>query len=269
MSGVEYLKPSRLKAGDTVAVSACSNRPLRDRSEDHDAAASRIPPGRQCSHDFAGAEGQQVTDSASEHCHGSAICACVGDEEDEVTAGIVPQLVPEASLEGLAVGDPRLGLDTGAPSHRLSSGDLGVPRAQIAVDRERHLGSPAKRRMESRPESLQKSQLRPIPNRIAGRIGAESEIEPDHGTRSSEVGDRHAIEFPLVQVARAGCATTPDAAAASRRLRPAPIRANRWSLATLRTASRARRRPRSAGRSRVPMVDECLGPPSFTADCHA
>lgn len=118
-----------------------------------------------------------------------------------MTAGIVPQLVPEASLEGLAVGDLRLGLDPGAPWRRLPSGDLGVPRAEIAVDRERHLGSPAERRMKSRPETLQKRQLRPIPNRISGRVGADRQVEPDDGAigryeRKVRILDLAPLELP-------------------------------------------------------------------------
>jgi hypothetical protein len=164
------------------AGSGCWSRLSRDRSEDDDAAGSRIASSRERRHDLARPEQWQMIDPATERRKGQAIGARVGNEEDDVSVGIVAQLQGEASLERLSIGDVRLGFDACSPSARPLAHDLRIPRPQVALDRQRHLGSPAERRVEAYPETFEERQLRPIPNRIAGRIGADREVEADHGT---------------------------------------------------------------------------------------
>ena len=128
-----------------------------------------------------------MLEPAPERCERLSVGARVRHKDNEVAMRIVALLEGEASLERLAIADVRLGLDPAAPSRRLPSGDLRVPGPQVTRDGQSHLGSPPERRMESRPELLQKSQLRPIPNRIPGRIGPNGEVETDdRAIRSNE-----------------------------------------------------------------------------------
>ena len=109
-------------------------------------------------------------------------------EEDEVTVRVVAELQAEAPFERLAVADPRLCLDPGAPPLWVAAAaaDLRVPRPEVTFDRERHLGSPAEPRMEPHSQSLEERELRPIPDRVPGRVCADHEIHPDHGAVGAE-----------------------------------------------------------------------------------
>jgi hypothetical protein len=116
-----------------------------------------------------------------------------------VTAGIVAELQGQAPLEGLAVRDPRLGFDSGAPALRLPAADLRVPRSKVARERKRHLRPPADAWMEPRPESLQKRELCPVPNRIASRVRTEAEIQPHDRAPSAHVGDGDPLKLAMFE----------------------------------------------------------------------
>jgi hypothetical protein len=104
-----------------------------------------------------------------------------------MTDWIVADLQLEASLQGLTVRDVRLGLDSDPPSLRRPAGHLPVPCPQVALDREWHLGPPAQRWVKSGPEPLEQGQLSPIADRIAGRIGADAEVQTnDRAVRRHE-----------------------------------------------------------------------------------
>jgi hypothetical protein len=115
-----------------------------------------------------------------------------------VTARIVAKLEGESPFERLAVGDLRLGLDPSSPPVRLRARDLGISGTEIALDRQRHLGSQAQGRVESRSEPLEQRQLRPIPDRIAGWIHSNRELQSDHGavgTKKVDARIRHLATF--------------------------------------------------------------------------
>ena len=103
-----------------------------------------------------------------------------------MTAGVVAELERQPTLEGLAVGDLRLGLDPSPPRRRLGADDLSIPRAQVTFDRQRHFRSPAQRWVEASAKAFKERELRPIPYRIPSRVRADREIQPDNSTIGSE-----------------------------------------------------------------------------------
>jgi hypothetical protein len=86
----------------------------------------------------------------------------------------VALLAGEAPLERLNVIDHRLGLDGQIPVRRA---DHRVPRAQVPLDGQRHLGAPSKAGVDSKPKPRDQALLPDIPDRIAGRIRAQTDVE--------------------------------------------------------------------------------------------
>ena len=68
--------------------------------------------------------------------------------------------------------------------------DESVPRTQVAGDRQRHFGSPAERAMDVLPEPAEERDVRAIADRLAGRIGARRDLQPDDRQEPAEPGDR-------------------------------------------------------------------------------
>jgi hypothetical protein len=134
-----------------------------------------------------------------------------------VTAGVVAELQRQPTFQGLAVCDPGFGLDSCSPPVRFGSADLRVPGSEISGDWQWHLSPPAQRWMEAPAKALEERQLRPIPNRIPNRVGADAQIEAHHRTKganelqgslvagaleSADLGVRHADrqgDFPLAE----------------------------------------------------------------------
>lgn len=96
-----------------------------------------------------------------------------------MTDWIVPYLQLEASLQGLAIRNVRFGLDSDPPSLRRPARHLRVPCPQVALDWQRHFRPPTQRWMKSGPEPLEQGQLSAVADRIAGRIGADAQVEPN------------------------------------------------------------------------------------------
>jgi hypothetical protein len=117
----------------------------------------------------------------------ATIAACVGDEEDRVIGPAVATLQRKPALRRLQIVKDGFRLDRKAPTR---SPDHGVPGAQVALDRERHLGRPVQARMEARPKSLEEPNLAGVPDRVAGRVGAQSDVQPD--------GCRHGRKCPHI-----------------------------------------------------------------------
>ena len=127
-----------------------------------------------------------------------------------MTTGVIAEFQGEAALEGLAIGDARLRLDSCAPRLRVTSADLRVPRPEVALERERYLGSPAERWMEPRPQSLEERQLCPIPDRIPGGVGADREVQPKDGAIRTEEAEIRILNVTALKstdprVRRADC----------------------------------------------------------------
>ena len=116
-----------------------------------------------------------------------------------MTAGIVPQLQGEFALEGLAVGDPRFGFDSGAPRSRLTTANLRVPGAQVALDREGNLGPPMDAWMEAIAQPLEQGELRAVADRVAARISLDDQIESNDGKPRSEVRERCTIDLAALE----------------------------------------------------------------------
>jgi hypothetical protein len=72
-----------------------------------------------------------------------------------MSVGVVAKLQSELSFEGLAVGDPRLGLDATAPWTRCGPADLGIPRPTVAIDRQTNLCAPSKAWVEDCAQSFE------------------------------------------------------------------------------------------------------------------
>lgn len=116
-----------------------------------------------------------------------------------MTVAVVAEFEGELALERLPVRDARLRLDAGAPRSRVATADLRVPGSEIAVDGERNLGPPAERRVESRPQSFEQSQLGSVPNRIASWVGADGQVEPDDSAPRAKLLDGEAIELTTLE----------------------------------------------------------------------
>jgi hypothetical protein len=167
-----------------------------------------------------------------------------------VTAGIVAEFQGKLSLKSLSVGDPHFGLHARAPRTWVSSSNLGVPGPQVAFERQRDFGMPAETRSDPRPEALEQRELGAIADRVTRGVGAERQVESQDGEPAPICGRLRRWTSPRSN--RHSCGyEAPDAAAQVRRLRPAAVRASRCSRPSRRRASCVRRRPRSAGRSRV------------------
>jgi len=96
-----------------------------------------------------------------------------------MTGRIVADLQLQASLQGLTVRNVRFGLDSDPPSLPGRARHLRVPCPQVALDRQRHFRPPTQRWMKSGPEPLEQGQLSAIADRIARRIRANAEVQPD------------------------------------------------------------------------------------------
>ncbi|HET9436132.1 MAG TPA: hypothetical protein VFO50_04685 [Candidatus Limnocylindrales bacterium] len=132
-------------------------------------------------------ERQQLAEPVAQRPDRGAVRARVGQEEDQVTVWVIAVLQGQATFERLAVADVCFRLDPSAPGLRPAPADLGIPRAEIAVRGERNLRAPAQVRMDAGPEPVEQRQLRPIPDRIPGRVRPQRAIQPDHGAiRSNE-----------------------------------------------------------------------------------
>jgi hypothetical protein len=53
--------------------------------------------------------------------------------------------------------------------------------------------------MEPVSEALQEPQLRPIPDRIASRVGTECQVQPDDCAPGSDIGDADAVQFATLE----------------------------------------------------------------------
>ncbi len=204
----------------------------------------------------------------------AAVRAGVRHQEDEVTDGIVSEFQGEPPLQGLAVGDPRLRLDPSPPAVRWRAADLRVPRPEVAIDREWHFRAPAERWVEPRAKPLEKRKLRPVADRIAGRIGADREVKADE-PRTTPPELRHRTCDPssprsnrpelAVRRARRGrdLAQTQARGDAGESVRRSPTRRTRSrqspSSAIGRAFARSHRRISVARPS----------PPAYLRDCHA
>ena len=119
---------------------------------------------------------------------GPPVPAGVGDEQDHVIGAAVPALPLESSLEGLKVVEHGLRLDVAAPA---APGDQRIPGAQVALDRDRHLGSPSQARVKTGAEPREQTLLPGVAHRVAGGVRPESHVEPDEGTERDVFADRH------------------------------------------------------------------------------
>ena len=168
-----------------------------------------------------------------------------------ILAAVAP-LQGEPPLERLEVVEHRLRLDGEAPA---VAPDHGVPGAEVAVDRQRHLGRQRRLGWSRAPKALEERAAGPRPgsDRRRDRRGAGDPARPRRRSRHDVRRSRARVELPTFDLARCvDVVDRPVAAPTARRLRPAPIRARRTSDATRsEVVPRHRRRPRSPGRSRV------------------
>jgi hypothetical protein len=116
-----------------------------------------------------------------------------------VTAGVVAEFQGELAFERLPICKARLCLDAGAPSRGRPGSDLCVPRTQIALDGERDLRVPAKRGVETPPQSLQQRELRSVADRVACRVRPNRQIKAHDGTPCPKLGERHAIQSAALE----------------------------------------------------------------------
>src|SRR4029079_7745026 len=179
----------------TPARSGCWSR----RSDDRDAAAERFTPGGQGAQNLPRASRQHPAQTGSEGRERRAVRSGVRHEENQVTIGVVAELQGELALERLAVGDARLRLDPCPPRPRVSTADLGVPGPEVLLDREGNFRSPTQGRMEADAKSLEQRELGAVPDRIAGRVGPDREVETEHRKPCADVLEHHPSERPVLE----------------------------------------------------------------------
>ena len=115
------------------------------------------------------------------------VVARAGQHQDDRIHAAVAQLQGEAPFECLEVGRSRLRLHADSPA---CATDESVPRTQVAGDRQRHFGSPADRAMDVLPQLAKESHVGAIADRLAGRIGARGDLQPDDRQEPAEPGER-------------------------------------------------------------------------------
>src|SRR4029450_10535923 len=68
--------------------------------------------------------------------------------------------------------------------------------------RERYFRPPPEARMESLTEPSKQRELRPIPDRIARRVGSKAKVEPDGGEPGAKGRNRNASDIALFDPAQ-------------------------------------------------------------------
>jgi hypothetical protein len=173
---------------------------------------SRVPSGR-----FANAPGAAP--------RARRLRARVGDKEDQVILAAVLTLLGEAAFEGLDVIEDRLGFDCSTPA---GAADRCVPRSEIAIDPQRHLGRPAQARVEAGVKTLEEALLPRVPDRIAGRKRPEPHVQTDRRAARRQLPDRRASRTGLEPLhSRPGqAARLADLLAAQPRVAPSTDKVN-------------------------------------------
>jgi hypothetical protein len=167
--------------------------------EHDDAASARILASPEGAEHGSGVEREELTETFAEGNDRSTIRPGVGEQEDHVTLGIVSDLQREPTLDGLPIRHASLGLDATTPRGGRTPADVRIPGAEVAIDRERDLGSPPQAGMELGPESLEQRKLGSVANRVPGRVRAQGEVKPDDGTPGTELLDRDAVELASLE----------------------------------------------------------------------
>jgi hypothetical protein len=120
----------------------------------------------------------------------AAIPPRVGHEEQDAVDVAVPFLQRDPPFDRLDVLEDGLRFHTQPPP---STADERVPCSWIAFCREGNLGSPPEVRVEPQAESLDQALLARIPDRFAGGVCAQAELEAD--------GRRHRRQHAKVRIA--------------------------------------------------------------------
>ena len=131
-------------------------------------------------------------------CEDAPVVRGVGHEEQDDVHAAVSNLQSEAPLEGLDIGEARLGL-----ASRPASGEANerIPRPTITPERQRDLGVPACVGGESRSEPFEELQLRPIADGVTTRIEPCAELEPDGEPRAARLLQRQLLELATLDPA--------------------------------------------------------------------
>jgi hypothetical protein len=108
---------------------------------------------------------------------GASVVARVSDEENHDILAIVSAFQGSPARTRLHISQSRFGIDGNVP---VVAKDGRVPCAPIAGNPEWHLRPPAETRSEAVSELAQQRQLGSVANRLAGRIDAQWEVQPQH-----------------------------------------------------------------------------------------
>lgn len=95
----------------------------------------------------------------------------------------IPLLQSHATLHSLEVVEHRFRLDT---DHPTRAADLGVPRAAIVRDRQRHFGPPSQIVMEAEVQTLEEADLAGVADRVPGRECLKPDIDTDDSADAGE-----------------------------------------------------------------------------------
>jgi hypothetical protein len=109
----------------------------------------------------------------------------------------VALLQADPTLDRLQIDENRLGLDWQRPG---TPRDDGIPGSQVAFDWQGHLRPPAKVRGEVTSESFEQANLPGIPDWIAGRVGADPDVESDDRPDGAQLTTLDALDLPMFEV---------------------------------------------------------------------
>jgi len=169
------------------------------RSQDDDSAPARITACGKGREHVSRVERKQLSEPLPEYGERSPVRVGRRHEEDEVTVRIVAVLQGQASLEGLAVREFGLGLDPGTPRGWVCTADVRVPGPEVSLDGQWNLRPPAQGCMQALPKAFEQRQLRPVTDRVAGRVSTKTEIQPNDRAPRPDVGDAHPIELASLE----------------------------------------------------------------------
>lgn len=136
-----------------------------------------LAPG-ECRQSPPGSDRESTGQRRSSRAHDSPVVASVSHEEQEVRLAAITLFERKPALQGLPVADVRLRLDGKRGSlNTPKAGQPSIPRSKVARGGQGHLRVQLDLDVEPRAQSLDQRPLASIPQGIAVRVGARSNVK--------------------------------------------------------------------------------------------
>ena len=167
-------------------------------SEQDDRAAAEILAGDEAIECHRARDREIVAQSVAGGPHERAVVSSVGEQEDQVVGATITAFEREATLQGLHITDPGLGLDRDEDARHP---DHGIPGAQVRELREGHLCLPADGRWQVRPKTCQEGQMSRVTDRFASRECAEVQCQTHGRSDARDHVQGHSLGDPTLDPA--------------------------------------------------------------------